>query len=95
MWIAPSVLWRRKKEAVEGMGQLVRAVAAGKRSKEIFKTLKHVTVTINPFDHRSTTARCVRIDTLLYLVTNTNSNAVSYSFLGDAGSFCEGCGRRP
>lgn len=39
------------------MGQLVRAVAAGRSAKELFKTLQKVTVTANPFDRRSTTAR--------------------------------------
>ena len=39
------------------MGQLVRAVAAGRRSRFLFKTLKQVEIRFNPFDHRSTTAR--------------------------------------
>ncbi|CDF32525.1 unnamed protein product [Chondrus crispus] len=39
------------------MGQLVRAVAASRKSSELFKTLRAVRVELNPFDHRSTTAR--------------------------------------
>lgn len=39
------------------MGQLVRAVAASRRATELFKTLDKVRVVMNPFDHRSTTAR--------------------------------------
>ncbi|CAN8073372.1 unnamed protein product [Agarophyton chilense] len=39
------------------MGQLVRSLAAARQAKELFKTLQKVTVTANPFDYRSTTAR--------------------------------------
>ncbi|PXF44846.1 hypothetical protein BWQ96_05429 [Gracilariopsis chorda] len=39
------------------MGQLVRSVAASRQAKELFKALQKVNVTVNPFDHRATTAR--------------------------------------
>lgn len=39
------------------MGQLVRSLAVGRKSRELFKSLRKVTVTMNPFDEPSTTAR--------------------------------------
>lgn len=39
------------------MGQLVRAVAAGRRAKELFKSIKSVSVKANPFDESAATAR--------------------------------------
>lgn len=41
------------------MGQLVRSLMVGKRARELFKTLKQVQVTVNPFDEKATTARYV------------------------------------
>jgi hypothetical protein len=41
------------------MGQLVRAVAAGRKARALFKTLSRVEVSFNPFDPSATTARFV------------------------------------
>jgi hypothetical protein len=39
------------------MGQLVRAVAAARNARTLFKTLSNVEVTFNPFDPQATIAR--------------------------------------
>jgi hypothetical protein len=44
------------------MGQLVRAVAAGRKARALFKTLSRVEVAFNPFDPSATTARFVSAD---------------------------------
>jgi hypothetical protein len=41
------------------MGQLVRAVAAGRKARALFKSLSRVEVSFNPFDPSATTARFV------------------------------------